>query len=82
MWMQMAPPQKELVNKMPSEDVRGINSSRALRSAPVPINRTWSPRPYFTRASGGTNPRTFCDPVKIISPPTRICRTRPLIFPQ
>src|SRR5262245_56276924 len=82
MWMQMAPPQNELVNKIPSDDVRGISRRRALSSAPAPINRACSPRPYFTRASGGTDPRTFCDPVKISSPPIRVCRTRPAILLQ
>src|SRR5262245_49979683 len=82
MWMQMAPPQNELVTRIPSDDVRGISRRRALRSATTPIYRACSPRPYCTRASGGTDPRTFCDPVKIISPPIRMCRTRPAILPQ
>src|SRR5262245_29965864 len=82
MWMQMAPPQNELVNQRPSDDVRGISSRRAERVAPAPINRTCSPRPYLARASGGTHPRTFCDPVTISSPPTRRCKTRPAILPQ
>src|SRR5262245_44828574 len=82
MWMQMVPPQNELANKIPSEDVRGIKRRRAVRIAPAPINRACSPRPYLTRASGGTDPRTFCDPVKISSPPIRKCRTRPAILPQ
>src|SRR5262245_42333231 len=79
MWMQRAPPQNALVNKRPSEDVRGISRRRAERMAPAPINRAWSPRPNFTRTSGGTDPRTFSDPVTIISPPIRTCRTRPAI---
>src|SRR5262249_22678368 len=74
--------QNELVNKMPSDDVRGIRRRRAVRNAPAPINRTCSPKPYFAKASGGTNPRTFSDPVKIISPPIRMCRPRPAILPQ
>src|SRR5262245_30405726 len=82
MWVQMAPPQNELVNKMPSDDVRGISSRRAERIAPAPINRACSPRPNFTRVSGGTDPRTLCDPVKISSPPIRRCRTRPAVLPQ
>src|SRR5262249_49799983 len=65
----------------PSDDVRGISRRRAARSAPAPINRTCSPSPYFARASGGTEPRTFSDPVKIISPPIRTCRTRPAVLP-
>src|SRR6516162_9364524 len=82
MWVQMAPPQNALANKVPRTDVRGISRRTAVRTAPAPTNRTCSPRPYFARASGGTNPRIFCDPVKIISPPIRTCRVSPAILAQ
>jgi hypothetical protein len=80
--MHIAPPQNELVDKTPSDDVRGIRRSRAARSAPDPIKRTCSARPYFARASGGTSPRTFSDPVKVMSPPIRMCRTNPAMLLQ
>jgi hypothetical protein len=63
--MQMVPPQNELVSKMPSDDVRGSSRSEAARIDPAPINCACSPRPYFSRASGGTGPSIFCDPVKM-----------------
>src|SRR5262249_35710374 len=74
--------QNELVTKRPSDDVRGNSRRRAVRIAPAPISRACSPSPYLDRASGGTDPRTFCDPVRISIPPIRMCRTRPAILPR
>jgi hypothetical protein len=36
MWMQMAPPQNELVSKTPSEEVRGIKMEEGTDDCPRP----------------------------------------------
>src|ERR1700724_4165280 len=82
MCRQMAPPQKELASRTPSDEVRGTSNRTAVVSSPAPITVIHPVRPSFATASGGNRPRTLAEPARIMIPATRPCSTRPVIVFQ
>src|SRR5262249_6327753 len=82
MCRQMAPPQKALLSKSPSEEVRGMSSRTALASSPAPMTPIGRLKPIFATWSGGKSPKTFAEPARIMMPPINPCSTQPAMVFQ
>src|SRR5262245_40327797 len=82
MCRQMAPPQNELVSKIPSEEVRGMSSKTALASSPAPMTAIGRLKPIFATWSGGKSPNIFAEPARIMMPPINPCSTQPAMVFQ
>src|SRR6516162_5418671 len=82
MCRQMAPPQKALLSKSPSEEVRGMSSRTALASSPAPMTTIDRLKPIFATWSGGKSPKTFAEPARIMMPAINPCSTQPAMVFQ